>query len=189
MKPQNLLAKIAGSLTLSIGLLWLVNPARAQIKQFYYFPSSFFNPVANFYQSEDNPNVIEILAMHDDFEIVTFLLRNTSDIASLEQEKVTFLAPTDKAFQALPSKIRAKLSQPENLNKLLMYHTITREIQEQDIKSRHIDTLLGSSVAITGFPVGNKYGVKLNDATASDPLPASNGVIVPIDRVLIPPEF
>ena len=187
MKRQNLLVKLAGGLALSISLLWLSNSARSQT--FYPFPASFFNPAANFYQSEDNPNLIEMLAVNDDFEIVTFLLRNDPTIGALEQENVTFFAPTDKAFQALPSEIRTKLSQPENLSKLLKYHIVAQKIQDRDIKRGKVNTLLGTSIDINGFPVGNQFGVKLNDATASDPLPASNGVIVPVDRVLIPSDF
>ena len=187
MKRQNLLPKLLGSLTIGMSLLWLSNPTKAQ--EFYHFPASFFNPVANFYQSEDNPDVMGMLAMNDDFEIVTFLLKNSPNLTDLQQNKITFLAPTDKAFQALDSDIRAKLLQPENLSKLLRYHTIAQTIQDKDIKRGRINTLSGNSVTITGFPVGNKFGVKLNDAILSDPLPASNGVVVPIDRVLIPPGF
>lgn len=188
MNKQNLRLTLLGSLTVGMSLLWLNNPLKAQ--EFYHFPASFFNPVASFYQTDDElPDVIGMLKMNDDFEIVTFLLKNSSTLTALKQDKVTFLAPTDKAFQALPSNIRAKLSQPENLSRLLKYHTVAKEIGEQDIKRRQVDTLLGTSVRITGFPIGNKYGVKMNDAIASDALPADNGVIVPIDRVLIPPGF
>lgn len=187
MKLQNLRPKLMVGLTLGMSLLWLNNPIKAQ--EFYHFPASFFNPVANFYQSEENPDVIGMLAMNDNFEIVTFLLKNDSTLTELKQEQVTFIAPTDKAFQALPSDIRAKLLQPENLSKLLKYHTITQAIEDEDIKRGRIDTLSGNSISIAGFPVGNKFGVKLNDAIASDTLPASNGVVVPIDRVLIPPGF
>lgn len=187
MKQQNLLLKRIGSLTVGMSLCWLNNPINAQ--EFYHFPASFFNPVANFYQSEDNLDIIDMLAINDDFEIITFLLKGAPILTSLQQDEVTFLAPTDKAILALPSNIRAKLLQPENLEKLLKYHTINQTIQDEDIQSRQVKTLLGNSVTITGFPIGNKFGVKLNEAIASTPLPASNGVIVPIDRVLIPPGF
>lgn len=188
MKPQNLLPKLAGSLlTIAMTIGWLNQSSKAQ--EFYHFPASFFNPVANFYESEDNPDIIDMLANHDEFEIITFLLKNEPSLTSVEQNQVTFLAPTDKAFQALPSDIRAKLFQPENLSKLLRYHIIAQTIQEEDIKNREVETISGDAVTITGFPVGNKFGVKLNEAIARDPLPASNGVIVPIDRVLLPPGF
>lgn len=187
MKPQNVLLKLVGSLTVSMSLWWLNNPIIAQ--EFYHFPASFFNPVANVYHSEDILAVLDLLESNDDFEIISFLLKSDPTQDSLQQDQVTFLAPTDKAFQALPSDLRNKLLQPANLGKLLQYHTINRTIQDEDIQNREVKTLLGNSVTITGFPIGNKFGVKLNEAKALAPLPASNGVIVPIDRVLIPPEF
>ena len=186
-RQKNLLPKLVVGFTIGMSSFWLNNPIKAQ--EFYHFPASFFNPVANIYESEDNPEIVDMLAMNDDFEIITFLLKNDSTLTALKQDQVTFLAPTDKAFQALPSDIRAKLLQPDNLSKLLKYHTIAQTIQDEDVKRRQVDTLLGSSITITGFPVGNKFGVKLNDAITSEPLPASNGVVVPIDRVLIPPGF
>ena len=191
MNKQNLRLKLFGSLTACVSLLWLNNPLKAQELEFYHFPASFFNPVASYYQSDEElPDVMGMLKINDDFEIITFLLKNSSTVTALKQDKVTFLAPTDKAFQALPSDVRAKLSQPGNLSKLLKYHTINQKIGEQDIKRRQVDTLLGSSVRITGFPIGKKnYGVKMNDAIASDALAADNGVVIPIDRVLIPPGF
>ncbi len=73
---------------------------------------------------------------------------------------------------------------------MLKYHTIAQTIQDEDIEQGQVDTLLGNSITITDFPVGDdQFGVKLNEAIVSPPLPASNGVVVPIDRVLIPPGF
>ena len=187
MKKQNLQLKLLGSLTIGMSMLCFHNPIKAQ--EFYHFPASFFNPVAHTLESLDDPDIIRMLEQNNDFEIVSFLLKNDPTSITLEQQDVTFLAPTDKAFQALPSHIRTKLSQPGNLSKLLRYHTITKKIEDRDIRRRQVNTLLGNSVTITGFPIGSKYGVKMNNATASDPLPVRNGVVVPLDRVLIPPGF
>lgn len=181
------LLKLFSGMAFAISLSWLGSSSKAQ--EFYHFPASFFNPVANFYQSEDNLDITDMLAKNDDFEIIAFLLKNDPTLTSLRQEDVTFLAPTDKAFQALPSEIRVKLLQYDNLSKFLEYHTIAQKIQEEDIQNRQVKTISGDSVTITGFPIGNKFGVKLNDAVALEPLPASNGVVVPLDRVLIPPGF
>lgn len=187
MKRQNLLSKLLVGFTISMSLFWLNKPIKAQV--FLHFDATIFNPTAFLLESEDNPDVFNMLAMNDDFEIITFLLKNDSTLTTLKQDQITFLAPTDRAFQALPPKIRDRLLQPKNLKKVLRYHTIARKIQDQDIERGQVNTLLGESITITDFPVGDKFGVKLNDATVSDPLPVSNGVVVPIDRVLIPPGF
>ena len=187
MERQNLLSKLLVSFTIGMSLFCLNKPIKAQ--DFYHFSASFFNPTAFLLESADNLEVFDLLAMNDDFEIITFLLKNDPTLTTLKQDQITFLAPTDRAFQALPPKIRDRLLQPQNLKKVLRYHTIARKIQDRDIELGKVNTLLGESITITDFPVGNKFGVKLNDATVSTPLPVSNGVIVPIDRVLIPPGF
>ncbi len=187
MKRPNLLSKLVFSLTISTSLFALHNPIKAQ--EFYSFSASFFNPTAHMFQSEDNPDVLALLRENDNFEIITFLWQNPSNVPVLPEAQFTFLAPTDRAFQDLPAELRAQLLQPENLRKLLQYHLLPQTIQDKDLQRGRVDTLSGDSVTITAFPVGNRFKFKLNDAIVSTPLPASNGVVVPINRVLIPPGF
>ena len=187
MKRQNLLPKLVFGLTIGVSLFWLNNLIKAQ--EFYPFSASFFNPTAFLLQSEDNPALFEMLAMNDHFEIITFLLSNDSTATVLQQDQVTFLAPTDRAFQELPAELRTQLLQPDNLTKLLKYHTIAQTIQAQDLELGQVDTLLGDSISITRLSVGEGFKFKLNEAEVSEPLPARNGVLVPINRVLIPPGF
>ncbi len=105
MKRKNLLPKLMLGFTIGVSLFCLNNPIKAQ--EFYHFSASFFNPSAFLLQSEDNLDVFELLTMNDDFEIITFLLKNDSTLTALQQDQVTFLAPTDRAFQALPTDMRA----------------------------------------------------------------------------------
>jgi uncharacterized surface protein with fasciclin (FAS1) repeats len=108
----------------------------------------------------------------------------------LRGQDLTVLAPSDKAFANLPDDVQAKLADPEKLAQLLKYHFVAGEITEDDIQRRSVATLLEqTSVSITGIPLGDQVGVKLNDATATEPIAADNGVVIPIDRVLIPPGF
>ena len=187
MKQQNLLPKLVFALTIGTSLFSLHNPIKAQ--EFYPFSASFFNPTAHIFQSEDNPDVLALLRANDNFEIITFLWLNPSTWPVFPQDQFTFLAPTDRAFQELPSELRAQLLQPDNLRKLLQYHTLAQTIQDEDLQRGRVETLSGDSVTITAFPVGTQFKFKLNDALVSTPLPASNGVVVPINRVLIPPGF
>lgn len=98
----------------------------------------------------------------------------------------TILAPTDAAFEALPDDVFAKFSEPENRIKVLQYHLISGEVTKEDVDKGEIKTVAGSSIAIA-----NKNGVvTLNDANAKHPSTlASNGVIIEIDKVLLPPDF
>jgi uncharacterized surface protein with fasciclin (FAS1) repeats len=187
MKTTNLFAKLSGTIFVVGSAAFIGVPA---IAQFFYPPASYFSPWANPFQSEDNPNVAELLAMNDDFETVSSLLAKANLTETLEGEQVvTIFAPTDEAFQALPRATRKQLSKPENLTKILKYHVVEGEITDDDIKSQEVATLLGTPVKMVFLPSGEKFTTKLNDATASEPLGASNGVVIPIDKVLLPPEF
>ena len=156
----------------------------------FFFPSaSFFSPAAAFYQSEDGVTVVEMLESLPQHKSFYTKLDKAGISEKLPQDSLTILAPTNEAFAALPLTVKEKLSQPENLSKLLQYHMVAGIISEQDIKRQAVATLLDkSSVQITGIPLAeNKVGVKINQSIASDPLTANNGVIIPINEVLIPP--
>ena len=164
------------------------------LSQGFLWPSaSFFNPSASNFQSaeeEESVTLSSMLGMEDKYKIFNSRLQKSGLIETIEQqETVTVLAPTNKAFAALSPQLKIKLSDPENLKKVLQYHLVVGNIGEEDIKRQGVATLLKqNSVEITGIPLENeRVGVKLNDALASDPLLASDGVIIPIDRVLIPP--
>ena len=155
----------------------------------FFPPASFFSPAAAFYQSEDG--VLEMLGTLPQHESFYTQLENAGLLENLSQDSLTILAPTNEAFAALSPTVKTKLSQPENITKLLQYHIVVGIIDEQDIQRQAVATLLDkSSVQINGIPLaGNKVGVKINQSIASDPLTANNGVIIPINEVLIPPGF
>lgn len=159
------------------------------LAQGFYFPdASFFSPSASYYQSEENPDLAELLQQYPAFNS---RLQKAKVLKSVEnQEYLTVLVPSEKAFAALSPEVKQMLTKPENMEKLLQYHVIVGQISEQDIKRRSVASVLAkNSIEITGVPVGDKIGVKLNEATANDPILATDGVVIPIDRVLIPSEL
>ena len=168
------------------------NPAWAQFFDYYYPSASFFIPLAGGYESEEEVDLATMLDIDKKFATFNANLQKAELLKTLEKEKfITVLAPTEKAFAALSPNVQQKLSKPENLKKVLQYHLVIGNIGENDIKRRAVATVLEqNSVQITGVPLeNNKIGVKLNEAKASDPLRATDGVIIPIDRVLIPPSL
>lgn len=161
----------------------------AQSPFFYYPSASFFSPTAYGFESEDLPELSTLLEADDKFATFKTNLQATklSDLLK-EEENLTVLVPTEEAFAALSPELQEKLSQPENLEKVIKYHLIMGEISEDDIKRREVSTLLEqNSLAIGGVEGENKEVTAMfNDATASGPLFAENGVVIPIDKVLIP---
>ncbi len=100
---------------------------------------------------------------------------------------VTVFAPSDEAFKALPAATLDKLAKdPARLKAVLGYHLVPGLVKSSDIDSAQ--------------PLTTSTGAKMNVAKAGDfvtaddglvtkaDLPASNGVIHVIDRVLTPPK-
>ncbi|MDJ0591539.1 MAG: fasciclin domain-containing protein [Pleurocapsa sp. MO_226.B13] len=187
MSLKQLLKKLTLATLLAGATYSLSNSALAQ--SLYYYPSaSFFSPFAHSFQSDDAVDLATIL---EDEKFATFnsSLQEAGLLETVEQEDLlTVLAPTEEAFAALSPELKQKLSDPETMKQVMQYHLILGSIGEEEIQRREVATLLDrNSVKITGVPTEkNKMTVKLNEATASEPLGAVNGVIIPIDEVLIP---
>jgi len=98
----------------------------------------------------------------------------------------TVFAPTNDAFNKLPSGTLDSLLKPENRSKLraiLLYHVVAGTVKSTDLKDGDVKTANGEPVKID--VAGGT--VKVNDATVTKAdIPASNGVIHVIDTVLIP---
>ena len=99
----------------------------------------------------------------------------------------TLFAPTDEAFARLPKSAVADLLKPENreqLRTLLTYHVLSGRITAaQAGRARSAKTVAGPSVRVT-----TENGLlRIDDATVRiADIPASNGVVHVIDRVLMP---
>ncbi|MEG3836089.1 MULTISPECIES: COP23 domain-containing protein [unclassified Microcoleus] len=161
----------------------------AAFAQRFYPYYRFFNRGAS-YESQDNPTLVEGLSKNRNLKTFTAVLQKANLIPLLSgNNQLTILAPTEEAFAALPPGMLEKLLRPENrelLQKIVRYHVIPGEISESDLLSGELKTLDGTTVKVS--PSSSATQLILNDATARElPLLAKNGVIVRIDRVLLPP--
>jgi uncharacterized surface protein with fasciclin (FAS1) repeats len=100
---------------------------------------------------------------------------------------MTVFAPTDAAFAKLPAGQLEELLKPENkekLQKILAYHVVPgKAYDEQELKRmRSATTAAGEPVS---FALKNGK-LRVDDARVGGEIDASNGVIVAIDRVLLP---
>ncbi len=99
----------------------------------------------------------------------------------------TLFAPTDEAFAKLPAGTVQDLLKPENREKLrtiLTYHVIAGRVTASQARNvRRAATVAGQDVRIST----RNDELRINDATVRiADVPASNGIIHVIDRVLIP---
>jgi len=98
----------------------------------------------------------------------------------------TVFAPSDEAFKAVPAKTMAELSADKALlRSVLTYHVLPAKVASADVKNGNAKTVQGANLAL------GKSGtyVTVEDAmVVQADVPATNGVVHIIDRVLIPPK-
>ena len=98
----------------------------------------------------------------------------------------TMFAPSDEAFKAVPAETLAKLAADKDLlRSVLTFHVLPGKVMASDVQTANVKTVQGANVATS------KAGtfVTVEDALVQTAdLPASNGVVHVIDRVLMPPK-
>jgi uncharacterized surface protein with fasciclin (FAS1) repeats len=161
-----------------------------------YPPYALFQPYAyrRYPYRSFKGKIADSLARDSKFKNLVDELKQTDQLKILQEDCLqkepnclTIFAPTDKAFAALSEEQFKKISQPENLVKVLKYHIVQGVVSEEDVKGKTKVTMEGSTVQITDTANGS---YKINDANAKHPSTvASNGVIIEIDKVLLPQGF
>lgn len=98
----------------------------------------------------------------------------------------TVFAPSDEAFKAVPAKTLQELAaNKEALKAVLTYHVVPGKVTAAEVKVGNVKTVQGANLAL------GKAGsfVTVEDAMVQQAdLPATNGVVHVIDRVLMPPK-
>lgn len=137
----------------------------------------------------DAPDILTRAADTDEFSTVVAAVGAAGLTDTLAGDgPFTVFAPTNAAFTAVPqATVDALLANPERLAGLLQYHVVSGDV--------NIATLAPDSTltAVNGAPItvtnsGDLDAPLLNgSAIVGEPIVASNGVIYPIDRILLPP--
>ncbi len=97
---------------------------------------------------------------------------------------LTVFAPTDAAFAALPAKTRAELADKERLKAVLTYHVVPGRLTAAQIKPESLKTVNGASVGVSKAGTFVTYDEAL---VVQADVPATNGVVHLIDKVVVPP--
>jgi uncharacterized surface protein with fasciclin (FAS1) repeats len=98
----------------------------------------------------------------------------------------TLFAPSDEAFKAVPAQTLAELqSNPERLKAVLSYHVVPARLTSTEVQTGNVKTAEGGNLALSKS--GSFVTVEDAVVTQAD-LPAGNGVVHVIDRVLTPPK-
>ncbi|ERT04639.1 beta-Ig-H3/Fasciclin domain protein [Lyngbya aestuarii BL J] len=134
-------------------------------------------------------DIIGVLLSDSRFTTLATVLKVTGLLDQLKEGgPFTIFAPTDEAFANLPSGMLEMLMKPENreqLTNLLKYHVIPGEVTSEELPSGEVQTVEGSSVNVDV----ESDGVMVEDANVIDAdIPANNGVVHVIDKVMVLPE-
>lgn len=98
----------------------------------------------------------------------------------------TVFAPSDEAFKALPAKTMAELAADKVLLKsVLSFHVLAGKVMAADVKNGNLKSVQGANLALS--KAGSFVTVEEAVVTQAD-LPATNGVVHIIDKLLMPPK-
>lgn len=98
----------------------------------------------------------------------------------------TLFAPSDAAFKSLPAgTLEAMAKDKEQLRALVSNHVVAGKLTAAQIRNGKLKTLQGAEVVVS--KAGEFVTVEEALVTRAD-LPATNGVVHVIDRVLLPPK-
>jgi uncharacterized surface protein with fasciclin (FAS1) repeats len=156
----------------------------------FYSRFTLFQPSAysNYPYRGSKSTISDTLAKNKKFATLLNELKEANLLETLKRSGYFIIfAPTNDAFNALPDNVLKRYSQPENRMKVLKYHLISNKITSEQLNGGVITTIEGSQIKITDTPEGT---IKLNDANAKyPPTMTTNGMIIEIDKVLLPSDF
>ena len=157
---------------------------KTRIAGFFMLLSVLFLVAAAPTSNNDEPgDIVDVAIEAGTFGTLVAAVQAADLVAVLKSEgPFTVFAPTDEAFAALPEGTVEMLLLPENKQKLvdiLTYHVVAGKVMSSDLLST------SSASTVNGSDLG--IGLRIGDANvvAAD-IPASNGVIHVIDKVLLP---
>src|SRR5579875_4226842 len=105
-------------------------------------------------------------------------------VDTLNSGQYTVFAPTDDAFNKLPSSTIDELKTNSNmLNSILTYHVVQGQMSPAMIQGTH-KTLQGANVTVSGQ--GNNLRIN-NAGLVCGGVPTANATVYMIDTVLMPP--
>ncbi|HPF90330.1 MAG: fasciclin domain-containing protein [Flavobacteriales bacterium] len=134
------------------------------------------------------PNVVQVAVGSPDHKTLVAAVKHVKyEDVLVNAGPFTVYAPTDAAFDALPAGTLDDLLKPENkltLQDILEYHVALGVMKpEQMTNGRSVGMANGGNVK---FSVADDGTVMINDARVLGSVPASNGLVVVIDKVLLP---
>jgi uncharacterized surface protein with fasciclin (FAS1) repeats len=138
-------------------------------------------------QSAGLPSIGQILAANSRYSRFLALAKKT-DLASRfsgQAGPFTLFVPVNSGFANLDPNFAASAQHSGSASKVrfvLMYHVVDKQLRLNQFKEGTLRSAAGQPLVIT---VGNGF-VYVNGNALGDPIQARNGIVYPIENVLIP---
>lgn len=132
-------------------------------------------------------NVSDVIAADPNLSTLNSLVRDAGLADTLASAgPFTVFAPSNEAFKAVPAKTMGDLAaNKEMLKSVLTYHVLPEKATTEQLKQGSVKTLNGASLAVSRAGTF----VTVEDAmVVREDKSAANGVVLVIDRVLLPPK-
>lgn len=133
-------------------------------------------------------DIAQVAASSPQFSTLVSLLKKAGLVGALKQGTYTVFAPTNAAFAKLPkATLQAVSTDRALLKKVLTYHVVKGKAPAAKVVTldgKSVKTLEGQGVKVS-IRGGKVYLNRSSLVTKTD-IPASNGIIHVINRVLIP---
>jgi transforming growth factor-beta-induced protein len=122
------------------------------------------------------------------FKTLTAALQKTNLMGTVARNTLTLFAPTDMAFERLFADLGVKGLDDltaEALTPILLYHAVSGSVLSGDLSSGYYTSVNGASIQVN---LGDGVMVNKSNVIIAD-IPAVNGVIHAIDKVMLPPSL
>ena len=134
------------------------------------------------------PNVVKVAVNSKDHSTLVTAVKAADLVNALSNNgPFTVFAPTNAAFDALPAGTVDDLLKPEkkeDLANILQYHVFVGVLNLDQLQDGQVLGMVNGSNATIHIKDG-KY--RIGDANIVASVPASNGIVHVIDKVLLPP--
>ncbi len=127
-------------------------------------------------------NLAEVLSDDSDYSTLVSLV-NEDLLEALQNEELTVFAPTNAAFQDIPSDVLNSLTE-EDIELIITYHLVAGTILAADVPQQgDVETLQGERILAQS---GNGVVINGTSNVVEADIRASNGVVHGINEVLLP---
>ncbi|TSA86092.1 fasciclin domain-containing protein [Deinococcus detaillensis] len=131
-------------------------------------------------------SIADTVANNAQFSTLLVALQAAGLVDTLKSGQYTVFAPTDAAFNKLPSDVLSGvLNDPALLKSVLLYHVVPGKVNAKQVMNlKSIKTAQGATLSVQ--MMGSKVMINGANVVQAD-VPACNGVIHVVDTVLLPP--